>query len=352
VRRAFDAGHSAGRILTFLGEHAAKGVPQPLEYLVGDVERRHGQVRLGRAGCYIRFEDPALAAEVARDKRMSKLGLRLIAPTVLISDHPNDAVLAALRAAGSFPLVESEDGSAVHTPVARHRADVTRVSERASSLRSATPQGAAARAVERWRPGLSAGDSGPAPDSPDVVTLAATLLRTPVQDRSTSSSCQTTSPTTGVEIPTMLRRPAWVQDPESYDAEFQRLAEVLASGEAELDEDSMAMIRDLIETGDDYLDVAHRGAYDGGERERPSEIFRGRDEIADLLEWALEEEWLVRLSYTSAAGKSSEVTVLVLDVSPTAMLGQVAPRWTDQKYVFDRISWVRALTMAEEDLLW
>jgi hypothetical protein len=46
------------------------------------------------------------------------------------------------------------------------------------------------------------------------------------------------------------------------------------------------------------------------------------------------------------------VTVLVLDVSDTAMLGQVAPRWTDQKYVFDRISWVRALTMAEEDLVW
>ena len=91
---------------------------------------------------------------------------------------------------------------------------------------------------------------------------------------------------------------------------------------------------------------------DDDERERPSDIFRGRAEIANLLALAEQEEWLVRLSYTSASGKSSEVTVLVLDVSDTAMLGQVAPRWTDQKYVFDRISWVRALTMAEEDLVW
>jgi hypothetical protein len=351
LRRGFDAGRSGGEILDFLGEHAAKGVPQPLEYLVGDVERRHGKVRLGRAGCYIRFEDPALAAEVARDKRTSKLGLRLIAPTVLVCDQPNETVLAALRAAGYLPLVESKDGSAVHTPAARHRVAAAKVPGRASSVHSTTPAGLAARAADRWRSQLAAGssDADAASASPDIGTLAATLLRTKGQSLSVASNARR-KPTSGsgVEIPTLLRRPAWGrEEPEAYTAEVERLAEVLSGAEGELDDNGVAAIRELLEMVDDYP-----GNVDDDERERPSDIFRGRPEIAHLLELAQQEEWLVRLSYTSGAGKSSEVTVLVLDVSDTAILGQVAPRWTDQKYVFDRISWVRALTMAEEDLVW
>jgi hypothetical protein len=359
LRRAFDAGRSGEQILAFLSEHAAKGVPQPLEYLVGDVERRHGKVRLGRAGCYIRFEDPALAAEVARDKRTSKLGLRPIAPTVLVCDQPNDAVLAALRAAGYLPLVESNDGSAVHTPAARHRAEPTKVPGRASSLHSTTPQGSAARAVERWRSQLTAGSSDAASASSDIRTLAATLLRTQGQPPSASNARKQLSSGSHVEIPTLLRRPAWgSEEPEMFAAEVERLAEVLNGAVGELDEDGMAVIRDLLEMVDEYPGDADDLADDlddddnDAAPERPSDIFRGRSEIANLLEQALQEEWLVRLSYTSAAGRSSELTVLVLDVSDTSMLGQVAPRWTDQKYVFHRISWVRALTMAEEDLVW
>jgi hypothetical protein len=349
LRGAFDAGRSGEEIVAFLGEHAAKGVPQPLAYLVSDVERRHGKVRVGRAGCYIRFEDPALTAEVARDKRTSKLGLRLIAPTVLVCDQPNDAVVAALRAAGYLPLVESKDGSAVHTPTTRHRAEATNVRGRASSGHLATPQGATARVAERWRSQLAASNSDEASDSSDMRTLAAELLRTHGQSRSASSGRQRPRAGTGVEIPTLLRRPAWErEDPDAFAAEFQRLAEVLTGADGQLDEDGTAVIRDLLEMADEYSDDEQ----DGEERERPSDIFRGRAQIAGLLELAEEEEWLVRLSYTSAAGKSSEVTVLVLNVSDTAMLGQVAPRWTDQKYVFDRISWVRTLTVAEEDLVW
>jgi hypothetical protein len=354
LRRGFDTGRSGGQILDFLGEHAAKGVPQPLKYLVGDVERRHGKVRLGRAGCYIRFEDPALAAEVALDKRTSKLGLRLIAPTVLVCDQPNETVLPALRAAGYLPLVESKDGSAVHTPAARHRAAVAKVPGRASSVHSTTPAGLAARAADRWRSQLAAGSSGAdaASASPDIGTLAATLLRTEGQSPFASNARKKPSSGSGVEIPTLLRRPAWGrEEPEVTAAEVERLAEVLSGADGELDEDHMAVIRDLLEMVDEYPVVVIADD-DDDERERPSDIFRGRAEIANLLALAEQEEWLVRLSYTSASGKSSEVTVLVLDVSDTAMLGQVAPRWTDQKYVFDRISWVRALTMAEEDLVW
>jgi hypothetical protein len=344
VRRAFDAGRSGEQILAFLGEHAAKGVPQPLEYLVGDVERRHGKVRLGRAGCYIRFEDPALAAEVARDKRTSKLGLRLIAPTVLVCDQPNDAVLASLRAAGYLPLVESKDGSAVHTPAARHRAEVAKVAGRTSY---ATPQASAARAVGRWRSQVAAESSDAASASSDTRTLAATLLRTQGQSPSSSRARKRPEPNSGsdVPIPTLLRRPAWgSEEPEMF------AAEGLHGGNGETDEDRIAAIRDLLEMMDEYPGDGD-DVDDDHAPERPSDIFRGRDAIAELLKLAEEEEWLIRLSYTSATGKSSELTVFVVDVSDTAMLGQVAPRWTDQKYVVDRISWVRALTLAEEELV-
>lgn len=350
--RAFDAGRTGAQILAFLGEHAAKGVPQPLEYLVGDVERRHGRVRLGPAGCYVRFEDPALATEVVRDKRVAKLGLRLIAPTVLVGAPASDAVLAALRAAGYLATAESHDGATVHTAPTRHRAQVAQVPGRNAAQRSSAPLGSPARAVERWRSQFAPASSDESPTSSSTATLAATLLRTPGERAPTSNTRSTTSSGTGVELPTLLRRPAKGPDePETFAAEIERLAEVLVGADGDVDEDGLAILRELLEMGGDS---PGRGDdfYENDDRERPTDILRERTEIADVLEWALEEEWLVRLSYVSTAGKTSEVTIVVLSVSASAVLGQVAPRWTDQKYVLDRISWVRVLTPAEEDLIW
>ncbi|MGH3851054.1 MAG: helicase-associated domain-containing protein, partial [Pseudonocardiaceae bacterium] len=49
LRRAFDAGRSAEEIAEFLRQHAARGVPQTLEYLVADLGRRHGRMMVGPA---------------------------------------------------------------------------------------------------------------------------------------------------------------------------------------------------------------------------------------------------------------------------------------------------------------
>jgi hypothetical protein len=61
---------------------------------------------------------------------------------------------------------------------------------------------------------------------------------------------------------------------------------------------------------------------------------------------------LVRLSYTSGSGKSSEVTIFIEVLLGPVVHAQRAPHWTDQRYVLDRISWVRVLTEAEEELAW
>lgn len=353
--RAFDAGRTGEQILAFMGEHAAKGVPQPLQYLVNDVERRHGKVRLGPAGCYVRFEDPALAAQVVRDKHVAKLGLRLIAPTVLVGTPTSDVVLAVLRTAGYLATGESRDGATVHTAPTRHRAQVAQAPGHHAAQRSSTPKGAPARAVERWRRQFAPASSDESSVSPDTATLAATLLRTPGDPAATSTSGLRPTSGRGVELPTLLRRPANdLEGAEAFAAEIERLAAVLIGADGDVDEDGMTILRELLEMRDaaDHGEDFDEDFGEDGDPERPTDILRERAEIVDVLELALQEEWLVRLSYVSTGGQPSEVSVVVLDVSATTLRGQVAPRWTDQKYVLDRVSWVRVLTPAEEDLLW
>jgi len=155
-----------------------------------------------------------------------------------------------------------------------------------------------------------------------------------------------------VEIPTVLRRPRWeLEEPAVSEADVERLAELLSGPDWGPGDEGMAEIRELLRPGDHSPDDVDEDGVTGV-RERPTEIFRARDEIADLLKLAEEEEWLVRLSYTSAAGKSSEVTVFILGFSGAAVLAQAAPRWTDRKYIVDRIGWARALTVAEEETTW
>jgi len=334
VRRAFDAGRSAQEILGFLAEHAAKGVPQPLTYLVGDVERRHGQVRLGRAGCYVRFEDAALAAEVVRGARTAKLGFRQIAPTVLVCDQPNDAVLKALRAAGYLPVVESDDGSVVPTPVTRHRAEI-RPAPRAlaAQIAGARSAGSGGGPADRWRARLSGG-SGPGPEAPTGRALAAQLLR---------------SAGTGSRAPGGHPEPGRAGPGRGPSAGVPARFPAGRPGEDhDLDRDDPAGPSELARFGGFAPD--DDGEDDDGP-ERPTEIFRDRQDIADLLEQALVEDWLVRLSYTSASGRSSESTVFVLGMAGPVVHVEVAPRWTRQRYLTERISWARALTEAEQEMV-
>jgi hypothetical protein len=110
VRHGLDDGQTADEALAFLAGLSSTGVPQPLEYLVRDVARRHGRVRVGRAGSYVRAEDPALLAELVADKRCAALVLRQLAPTVLASAADPDEVLAVLRQVGVAPAAEGPDG--------------------------------------------------------------------------------------------------------------------------------------------------------------------------------------------------------------------------------------------------
>ncbi len=108
LRRAFDRGRSVDGILAFLAEHARPSVPQALEVLVADVGRRHGRVRVGTAQAYLRTDDPALLAEITRHRKLAKLDVRVIAPTVAVSPEPARKLMTALREAGFLPAPDGD----------------------------------------------------------------------------------------------------------------------------------------------------------------------------------------------------------------------------------------------------
>jgi len=113
VRRALDAGQTPQELEAALTELAPAGMPQPLVYLIRDAGRRHGRIRAQAAACCLRSDDEALLAEAAADRRLRALGLRLVAPAVLLADRPLAETLAALRAAGYAPLAEDAEGKPV-----------------------------------------------------------------------------------------------------------------------------------------------------------------------------------------------------------------------------------------------
>jgi hypothetical protein len=113
VRRALDAGYSATDIHAIFSKRSRTPLPQTLQYLIDDVARRHGGLRVGTLGAYLRSDDETLIAEVLVDKRLGPLSLRRLAPTVLATAHSTTRLLDALREAGYAPVPEDASGAAV-----------------------------------------------------------------------------------------------------------------------------------------------------------------------------------------------------------------------------------------------
>ena len=90
----------------FLDEHALSGIPQPLGYLIADVDRRYGSVKVLTALSVVVTESEAIAIEIASKAKAAKLGLRLVAPTVLVSQTDPVLVLEELREDGYFPVLD------------------------------------------------------------------------------------------------------------------------------------------------------------------------------------------------------------------------------------------------------
>ncbi|HEY6594111.1 MAG TPA: helicase-associated domain-containing protein [Asanoa sp.] len=124
VRRALDAGYSSDDLHKLFGKRSRTPVPQGLRYLVDDVARRHGGLRVGAAGSYLRSDDETLVSEVLADKRLSALSLRRLAPTVLCTPMPSGRLLSVLREVGYAPVPEDATGATVLSRAKMRRAPI------------------------------------------------------------------------------------------------------------------------------------------------------------------------------------------------------------------------------------
>ncbi len=154
IRGALDTA-GAQEILAALTAHARGGVPQPLAYLITDAARRHGQVRAGAAGAYLRG-DPATLAALADAPALRGLGLRMLAPGVLVALAPPVALVEAVRNAGLPAVLEDADGLVVRT---------------GRSPAPGTPPAPAA-ADRRTRPGATPARAGGTPTCSPRASLA------------------------------------------------------------------------------------------------------------------------------------------------------------------------------------
>ncbi|MEW2317499.1 helicase C-terminal domain-containing protein [Streptomyces bauhiniae] len=121
VRRALDAGQTAADLHAFLAQHSRTPVPQPLTYLIDDVARRHGHLRVGVASAYVRCDDDSVLNEIIADKRAAALRLRRLAPTVLAAPCDPATLLEGLRSLGYAPAAESAQGDVLITRADAHR---------------------------------------------------------------------------------------------------------------------------------------------------------------------------------------------------------------------------------------
>lgn len=188
VRRALDAGWTAADVLETIRRSSRTPLPQPLEYLVTDVARKHGVTRVGSSAAYVRSDDEAVLDAMLATRDLAPLRLRRLAPTVLVSDADPKLLVDLLRDGGFSPVVEGQDGGVVLAGPEQRRArqrrraaapmttpvDEAFTTALVAGLRAAEASADERRAEEAARPGPSI------PTTDPVVTLA--LLREAMAD--------------------------------------------------------------------------------------------------------------------------------------------------------------------------
>ncbi|MCF4122220.1 helicase-associated domain-containing protein [Antribacter sp. KLBMP9083] len=167
VTRSLDHGTTADDLLAELARRSPVPLPQPLEYLVRDTARRHGAVRIGSAGSYLRAAEPTVLAGLENDPTLAHLGLVRLAPTVLAAAADAVELHEALRARGLVSALESPGGQVL-------------------DLRRARP----GRAVPAPRSALVVGGrvAAAVSSAPDYAALVASLRAADVATRDTDNT--------------------------------------------------------------------------------------------------------------------------------------------------------------------
>src|SRR5690606_20978638 len=117
LTRALVEGETADGIRAFLASISLTGIPQPLDYLLGETDARFGALRVGvveaaagpdaGARSYVRSDDAVLLRQVAVDQALAALGLVQTGPHRLVSRFDADLVASTLADA-KYPAVRED----------------------------------------------------------------------------------------------------------------------------------------------------------------------------------------------------------------------------------------------------
>jgi hypothetical protein len=180
IRRALDNGRSSDDIKKFLGKISKTPLPQPLEYMIADVGKRYGKLRVGISfSSYIRCEDESLLAQILADKKLAHLQFRQLSEGVLMTEGDTHEAIDALVDSGYFPALEDRDGALVARKQDRARAKAKARPPRIS-VDYATPTddliGAALRALRAGDKAASHRKSAPVATGTPSETMSTLTL--------------------------------------------------------------------------------------------------------------------------------------------------------------------------------
>jgi hypothetical protein len=180
VRAALDDGWSADELCAELAAASDRPLPQPLDYLIGDVVRRHGSVRVRGVRSCVTGEEAEIS-EILHTRSLRRLQLTRLAPTVLASPLEADDLLPKLRAAGFAPMPEDSDGVVI-VPTKESRSVTSSRTTRARARVDPADLAARLLAAGTGTPSVSKTEAelaslAPRLDVAEVALLAAALER-------------------------------------------------------------------------------------------------------------------------------------------------------------------------------
>ena len=112
LREGMAAGRDPQQLLDLLAETSRAPVPQALDYLIRDEQRRHGRVQISRATTVLTAE-PEVLDLLLVSPEAAPLSLHRLAPTVAVSRSDPGFALQAARRAGLSPTAVGTDGRPV-----------------------------------------------------------------------------------------------------------------------------------------------------------------------------------------------------------------------------------------------
>lgn len=200
LRQAYDAGITPGEVHQLFAGHSRTAIPQALTYLIDDVARRHGVLRVGAARAYLRSDDPAQIDAAVVAGRAAGLSIRRLAPTVAISPAALEELLETLRTAGLVPAAEDGRGGVLTLTPKSHR------------IRGAVP------APGHFRE--------PAPPSPEQLTALVERMR--AADRAAATETTPLAAAARLREAAEDRSSVWIAYVDSQGAASRRLIEPIA----------------------------------------------------------------------------------------------------------------------------